>query len=70
MFSVAKSEDEGIRDSKYKHSFEVNTTGRGYLFCADTAEELDSWVNAFNKIISSDAADNLVSIGMRCLGVM
>ncbi len=58
MFSVAKSEDEGSRDSKYKHSFEVNTRGRGYLFCADTAEELESWVGTFKKIIS---CDNLVS---------
>jgi hypothetical protein len=58
---VAKCEDEGPRDSKYRHCFEVNTRGRGYLFCADTAEELESWVCTFGKIIDTDAADHLVS---------
>lgn len=61
MLSVAKSEDEGVRDSKYRHCFEVNTRGRGYLFCADTSEELDSWVDTFKAIIDIDAAENLVS---------
>lgn len=61
MFSIARSEDEASRDPKYKHSFEVNTRGRGYLFSADSAEELDDWVATFEKIINSDAADNLVS---------
>lgn len=61
MFSVAKSEDDSSRDSKYRNCFEVNTRGRGYLFCADTPEELEDWVDTFKKIINSDAADNLVS---------
>ena len=61
MFSVARSEDEvASRDSKYRHCFEVNTRGRGYLFAADTAEEMEEWVGTFEKIINSDAADNLV----------
>ena len=60
---MAKSEDEGPgKDNKYRHCFEVNTKGRGYLFCADTAEELESWVGTFKQIIFSDAADNLVSV--------
>ena len=64
MLRVAKCcEDEPSRDPKYKHCFEVNTQGRGYLFCADTEEEMESWVSTFEKIISSDAADNLVSEG-------
>ena len=61
MFSVAKSEDEVAKDPKYRHCFEVNTRGRGYLFCADSAEEMEEWMKAFNQIINSDAADNLVS---------
>lgn len=61
MFSVAKSEEEGSRDSKYKHTFEVNTRGRGYLFAADTWEEVEDWVTTFKQVISSDTADNLVS---------
>lgn len=61
LFSVAKSEDEGSKDSKYRHCFEVNTRGRGYLFCADSAEEMEEWIRAFKQIINSDAADNLVS---------
>lgn len=61
MFSVAKSEEESSRDSKYRHCFEVNTRGRGYLFAADTAEEMEDWVDSFEKIINNDAAENLVS---------
>lgn len=60
---MSKSEDEGLRDSKYRYCFEVNTRGRGYLFCADTADELESWVDTFKQIINIDAAENLVSIG-------
>ncbi len=63
MFSVAKCEEELSKDPKYRHCFEVNTQGRGYLFCADTENELDLWVSAFQKIVSSDAAENLVGKG-------
>ena len=63
MFSVAKCEEDGPRDSKYRYCFEVNTRGRGYLFAAETAEELDDWIESFNKIVNSDTADNLVSGG-------
>ena len=60
MFSIAKCEDELSRDSKYRFCFEVNTQGRGYLFSAETEEDMEEWVSAFEKIISRDAADNLV----------
>ena len=63
LLSVSPCEEESgkERDSKYQFTFEVNTQSRGYLFCAETEKELEEWVNVFNKIICSDAADKLVS---------
>ena len=60
LLSVEKCEDEPSHDPRYRHCFEVNTQGRGYLFSAETESELEEWVATFQKIISSDAADNLV----------
>ena len=61
MLSVSRCEDDGVRDPRYKHCFEVNTQGRGYLFCADTEEDMRDWIQVFEKTIPPDAADNLVS---------
>lgn len=60
LLSVEKCEDEPSHDPRYPHCFEVNTQGRGYLFSAETEEDLKEWIDTFQKIISSDAADNLV----------
>ena len=60
--SVARCEDELSRDPKYQHCFEVNTQGRGYLFCADSEADMEEWIKVFEQIIdTSDAAENLVS---------
>lgn len=67
LLSVEKCEDEPSRDPKYRHCFEVNTQGRGYLFSAETEGELGEWLDTFQKIVSSDAADNLVSDVQWCL---
>ena len=61
MLSASICEDESSKDPKYQFCFEVNTQGRGYLFCAETQEELAEWAEAFKRLITSDAADRLVS---------
>lgn len=61
MFSVSKCEDELSKDPRYQHCFEVNTQGRGYLFCADSETDMEEWISVFEQIIASDAAENLVS---------
>ena len=65
MMSVARCEhDEVSRDPKYQHCFEVNTQGRGYLFCADSEADMEEWIKIFEKIIeTSNAAEIQVSIG-------
>ena len=61
MMSAARCEDELSKDPRYQHCFEVNTQGRGYLFCADSEAEMDEWIKVFGQIINtSDAAENLV----------
>ena len=61
--SVSRCEDEITKDPKYQHCFEVNTQGRGYLFCADSESEMVSWIQVFEQIINtSDAAENLVCV--------
>ena len=61
--SVAKCDDELSRDPKYQYCFEVNTQGRGYLFCAESEVEMEEWIKVFEQIIkASDAAENLVSL--------
>jgi len=62
MLSVSRCDDDASRDPRYKHCFEVNTQGRGYLFCADTEEDLAQWITVFEQVIPHDAADNLVRI--------
>ena len=59
LLSVEKCEEEVSRE--HRHCFEVNTQGRGYLFSAESETELVDWIDTFQKIISSDAAENLVS---------
>jgi len=59
LLSVERCEEEGSKE--HRHCFEVNTQGRGYLFSTDSEEELVEWIDTFQKIISSDAAENLVS---------
>ncbi len=61
MLSVSRCDDEGVRDPRYKHCFEVNTQGRGYLLCADTEEDMKDWIYIFEQTIPHDAADNLVN---------
>lgn len=62
MLNVSKCEDESARDPRYKHCFELNTQGRGYLFSADTEEDMTDWIHVFEQLIPQDAAENLVSI--------
>ena len=64
MMSVARCEhDEVSKDPKYQHCFEVNTQGRGYLFCADSEADMEEWIKIFEKIIeTSNAAEIQVSV--------
>jgi hypothetical protein len=64
MMSVARCEHgEVSKDPKYQHCFEVNTQGRGYLFCADSETDMEEWINIFEKIIeTSNAAEIQVSV--------
>lgn len=64
MLSVSRCDDESSRDPRYKYCFEVNTQGRGYLFCADTEEDMTDWIHVFEQIIPQDAAENLVSASL------
>lgn len=48
-------------ETDQRHCFEVNTPGRGYLFSAENEVDMEDWIETFQKIISSDAAENLVS---------
>ena len=52
MLSVARCEQDSSRtqDPKYPHCFEVNTQGRGYLFCADSEEEMMDWIKKFDEV--------------------
>ena len=57
---MEKCDEESSRE--HRHCFEVNTQWRGYLFSAESEAELKEWIDTFKKIITSDAAGNLVSV--------
>ena len=52
MLGVSQSEDEALpRDTKNsKCCFEVITPSRAYLFCAETDQEMHSWIDVIRKV--------------------
>lgn len=52
MLGVAKCEEDPstMKDMRYRHCFEVQTQGRGYLFCAESEEDMEQWIDVFSKV--------------------
>ena len=52
MLGVSQSEDEALpRDTKNsKCCFEIVTPSRAFLFCADSDQEMHSWMDAIRKV--------------------
>ncbi|KJE93898.1 hypothetical protein CAOG_004616, partial [Capsaspora owczarzaki ATCC 30864] len=50
MRSITIDQEESRKDNRYPYCFRVDTPDRAYMFCAESAADMDDWISMFKSV--------------------